>query len=65
MKVTKNNFDILFLGIVIFSIISSMIFIENPKIFLSIIVVTFTILHFLFFHKDKLEIEDSKFIQNF
>ena len=65
MKVTKNNFETLFLGIVIFSIITSMIFIENPKIFLSIIVVTFTILHFLFFHKNKLEIEDSKFIQNF
>jgi len=65
MKITKNNFETLLLGIVIFSIISSMIFIENPKIFLSIIVVTFTILHFLFFHKDKLEIKDSKFIQNF
>lgn len=65
MKVTKNNFETLFLGIVIFSIISSMIFIENPKIFLSIIVVTFTILHFLFFHKNKLEMEDSKLIQNF
>ena len=65
MKLTKNNFDTLFLVIVIFSIISSMIFIGNPKIFLSIIVLTFTILHFLFFNKNKLEIQDSKFFQNF
>ena len=65
MKITKNNFETLFFGVVIFSTITSTIFLENPKIFLSIIAFTFTILHFLFLNKNKLEIQDSKFFQKF
>ena len=65
MKIKKNNFETLFFGVVIFSTITSTIFLENPKIFLSIIAFTFTILHFLFLNKNKLEIQDSKFFQKF